>query len=140
VKFVGLTDERGGRARSSGIIYLPTERKYSVLRHGVDHPVAYADGGDLGKLWALVLWDGDRPRWNLPSRYARTSPADDFAESYRAFLEGERETCCVERVRFMRESVLSREGHRGQALQPRCHSLENPPGQGWSGRCRSCQL
>ena len=44
----------------------------------------------------------------LPSRYAWTKPSEDFAESYRAFIDGKLQGCCVERARFMweEETVL----------------------------------
>lgn len=121
IKWVGIQDAPTGRASPDGVVLLPYERKGGVLRHEVGHMVAYSNDHELGRLFELIFWYEGQPRWRTPTRYARKSPAEDFAESYRFFIEGRLAGCCPERARWLRERVpylAEYEGVRPSELPP----------------------
>src|SRR6266508_2647156 len=99
VKWVGIQAAPDATADNHGSIVLPIERDDGALFHEVGHQVAFAHDNELGDLWALLFWFEGKPRYRLPSSYARTSPAEDCAESYRSFIEGRLERCRPERAR-----------------------------------------
>jgi hypothetical protein len=81
------------------------------LRRDRPAPAAPGTGGLRGDL----IRRHPTPRWELPSRYARTSPAEDFAESYRAFIEGRLGACCAWRAAWLREVVPRLAEYEGRA-------------------------
>ena len=115
VKWVGLQYAPHGSASPDGLVFLPSQRKDSALRHEVGHMVAYAKDEELGDLFELIFWQDDQPRWRTATSYARKSPAEDFAESYRTFIEGRLQECCPERARWMRNVVPGLVEYEGRA-------------------------
>src|SRR5687768_12133925 len=105
VRSVGLRFDGPASTSDTGHVLLPQEYRPRGLYHEVGHLVAWANNSELGRLYELLFWHANRPRYRTPTDYARTDPAEDFAESYELFIDGRLVRCCPERARFMREWV-----------------------------------
>jgi hypothetical protein len=91
------------------------------LWHEVGHLVRWADN-PLASDWEARFWRRGTLSGVAPSDYARTSPSEDFAESYQELLEnGSLEDCG--RVRFMMNHVFRRGEVPNLERRLRCHSV-----------------
>lgn len=105
VRSVHVDRDSGGQARRSSMsVHLTPYRSDGQLWHELGHIVRWSDPS-LASDWDRQFWSGGKVRGIPPSRYARTEPDEDFAESYEEMLEHG----CLEdpdRTRFMMERVF----------------------------------
>lgn len=105
VRSIHVDRDSGGQARRATMsIHLTPRSTAATLWHEVGHLVRWSDP-ELAAAWDRRFWPDGRLRGVPPSRYARTSPSEDLAESYEEMIEHG----CLEdpdRSRFMLSRVL----------------------------------
>ena len=104
---IHLDRDNSAQARRADMsIHLPRVRVVpGSLAHEVGHLVLYADP-ELERAWREAFWPGGRVRGATTSAYARTSPAEDFAETYQEYVEHGGRLEQLERRDWMRDRVF----------------------------------
>ena len=72
-------------SNKNGVIQLRLGARPGELLHEVGHQVSYQRG--IQEKWDRRFWPGGQPRGKLLSGYARTNSHEDFAETYRLWLQ-----------------------------------------------------
>lgn len=106
VKSIEWSEDTRGHANSNGTIRIPIPPREGVLEHEVGHLVSWANGKQLLNEWRQEFWPEGSPREDMPSRYARTNAAEDFAESYRRWIKGDLQCCCTSRENWMNSRMM----------------------------------
>jgi hypothetical protein len=108
VRSVAVDRASNGQAGQADLsVHLPPADSNAdgVLAHEVGHIVAYTHP-DLERAWEQTFWPDGQPLGQTVSRYARTNPREDWAETYKELLERGHLDGSPERERFMRERVF----------------------------------
>lgn len=118
VKLIEVSDEHEtGQAHRNGHIRIPDELHEGRLWHEVGHLVGWADGERLLEAFSKWFWPDGRPRRGPPSSdYAKRHGAgEDFAETYRRLLRGDRGTTRIEWLHARLREVMSSKQDRRPA-------------------------
>lgn len=90
VRSVSRTNDSAAWASASGAIGVPADPRPAALWHEVGHLVSWANGDHLLRSWRPAFWPAGRPVGSLPTAYAGSNAAEDFAESYATYIAGPR--------------------------------------------------
>lgn len=101
VRCLYRTAFRGEANLSTGCIGLPMRASLYMLAHEVGHEVS-AHNGLLARFTAR-FWPGGVQVDGVPDDYARTNPAEDWAEAYSHVIMGDTHAMKVRRDWLLRE-------------------------------------
>ena len=87
IKRIVINDWTHAQSSRDGTMRLTVRGSSGDVEHETGHHVSWQDDDKLLKMFARKFWRTGRASGLPVSRYAKSSLAEDFAESYRCYVE-----------------------------------------------------